>query len=71
MVLVPGHQAADRLSHLLRTVAVLAGLSLTVATAHYGFTVSSSIKAELCGPRIRVADPHRFNADPGPDPALR
>jgi hypothetical protein len=74
VVLVPGHQAVDRLAHLLRTVAVLAGLSLTVATAHYGFTVSSCIEAAvLCGPRIRVADPHRFNADPGPGPypALR
>ncbi len=44
VVLVPGHQAVDRLAHLLRTVAVLAGLSLTVATAHYGFTVSSCIE---------------------------
>jgi hypothetical protein len=70
VVLVPGHQAVDRLAHLLRTVAVLAGLSLTVATAHYGFTVSSCLQAAvLCGPRISVADPHHFNADP--DPALR
>jgi hypothetical protein len=73
VVLVPGHQGVDRLAHLLRTVAVLAGLSLTVATAHYGFTVSSCIQkvAVLCGPRIRVADPHHCNADPDPDPALR
>ncbi len=55
VVLVPGHQAVDRLAHLLRTVAVLAGLSLTVATAHYGFTVSSCIEAVRGRLRIRVA----------------
>jgi hypothetical protein len=38
-VLVPGHRDAEMMADLLRNISSQAGLSLTVAVAHYGITV--------------------------------